>query len=313
MKKILFLSFFIILFPSSLIHANELKIILKVNDNIITNYDIEKEVNYLKSLNKSMDKFDQKKIIETAQNSLIREKIKKDEIEKFYNVDYKKAIISKDLELVVKNFSESLGFNDKIEFENYLLSKKIDILDLKKKFVIEQTWNKLIVDKFLNSLNIDQKGIEKKVDDFIKNNSEQLSFNLSEIIFFEKSKIKNEEKFKEILKSIDKVGFKETAILHSIADSSKFGGEIGWVNQNQISNEIFEFTKKLKEGEFTNPINTAAGIIILKLNKRKTVPINIDREEEINKLIISEKNRKLNEYSVIHYKQLENKSYVKKF
>ena len=313
MKKILFLSFFIILFPSSLIHANELKIILKVNDNIITNYDIEKEVNYLKSLNKSMDKFDQKKIIETAQNSLIREKIKKDEIEKFYNVDYKKAIISKDLELVVKNFSESLGFNDKIEFENYLLSKKIDILDLKKKFVIEQTWNKLIVDKFHNSLNIDQKEIKKKVDDFIKNNSEQLSFNLSEIIFFEKSKIKNEEKFKEILKSIDKVGFKETAILHSIADSSKFGGEIGWVNQNQISNEIFEFTKKLKEGEFTNPINTAAGIIILKLNKRKTVPINIDREEEINKLIISEKNRKLNEYSVIHYKQLENKSYVKKF
>ena len=313
MKKILFLSFFIILFPSSLTHANELKIILKVNDNIITNYDIEKEVNYLKSLNKSMDKFDQKKIIETAQNSLIREKIKKDEIEKFYNVDYKKAIISKDLELVVKNFSESLGFNDKIEFENYLLSKKIDILDLKKKFVIEQTWNKLIVDKFHNSLNIDQKEIEKKVDDFIKNNSEQLSFNLSEIIFFEKNKIKNEEKFKEILKSIDKVGFKETAILHSIADSSKFGGEIGWVNQNQISNEIFEFTKKLKEGEFTNPINTAAGIIILKLNKRKTVPINIDREEEINKLIISEKNRKLNEYSVIHYKQLENKSYVKKF
>jgi peptidyl-prolyl cis-trans isomerase SurA len=313
MKKILFLSFFIILFSNSLTHANELKIILKVNDNIITNYDIEKEVNYLKSLNKSMEKFNQKKIIETAQNSLIREKIKKDEIDKFYNVDYKKVIISKDLEIVVENFSEGLGFNDKIEFENYLLSKKIDILDLKKKFIIEQTWNKLIVDKFLNSLNIDQKGIEKKVDDFIKNNSEQLSFNLSEIIFFEKSKIKNEEKFREILKSIDEVGFKETAILHSIADSSKFGGEIGWVDQNQISNEIFEFTKNLKEGEFTNPINTAAGIIILRLNKRKTVPTNIDREEEINKLITFEKNRKLNEYSVIHYKQLENKSYVKKF
>ena len=147
----------------------------------------------------------------------------------------------------------------------------------------------------------------------MKNNSEQLSFNLSEIIFLEKKKEDNEKKYQEILDSINNIGFKDTAIIHSIADSSKFGGEIGWINQNQISNEIFKFVENLDEGNFTKPINTAAGIILLKLNKKKLVSSSIDRQKEIDKLIIAEKNRKLNEYSIIHFKQLENKSYVKKF
>ncbi len=313
MKKIFYLIFFIVFGFGSVALGNELKIIFKVNDTVITNYDIEKEVNYLKSLNKNMETFDQKKITETAQNSLIREKIKKDEIDKFYSIDYEKAIVSKDLDLVLKNFRINLGFDNDIDFKNYLSNKNIDLTNLKKKFIIEQTWNKLIVDKFLNKLKIDKDEIEKKVDFFIENNSEQLSLNLSEIIFLEKSKIDNEKKYEEILKSIKEIGFKDTAILHSMADSSKFGGEIGWVNQNQISNEIFDYVKDLDEGQFTNPINSAAGILILKLNEKKIVSSNINRDEEINKLTISEKNRKLNEYSVIYYKQLENKSYVKKF
>ena len=147
----------------------------------------------------------------------------------------------------------------------------------------------------------------------MKNNSEQLSFNLSEIIFLEKNKADNERKYQKILDSIKEIGFKDTAIIHSISDSSKFGGEIGWINQNQISTEIFKFVQNLDEGNFTKPINTAAGILLLKLNQKKIVSKNINREEEIDKLIIAEKNRKLNEYSIIHYKQLKNKSYVKKF
>ena len=313
MKKIFYLILFIVFSSNSIAMGNELKIIFKVNDTVITNYDIEKEVNYLKSLNKNMETFDQKKITEIAQNSLIREKIKKDEIDKFYSIDYEKAIVSKDLDLVIKNFRTNLGFETDIAFENYLSNKRIDLSDLKKKFIIEQTWNKLIVDKFLDQLKIDQEEIEKKVDFFMENNSEQLSLNLSEIIFLEKNKTDNEKKYQEILKSIKEVGFRDTAILHSIADSSKFGGEIGWVNQSQISSEIFNYIEDLEEGQFTNPINSAAGILILKLNEKKMVSSNINRGEEINKLIVSEKNRKLNEYSVIHYKQLENKSYVKKF
>ena len=40
---------------------------------------------------------------------------------------------------------------------------------------------------------------------------------------------------------------------------------------------------------------------------------NIDRESELSKIISAEKNRQLNQFSVIHYKKIENKSYVKEF
>ncbi len=313
MKKIIYIILIIFLNSKTIAFGNEIKIIFKVNDTVITNHDIDKEANYLKSLNKSIEAFDQKKIIETAQNSLIREKIKKDEIDKFYKIDYENAVSSKDLESVIKNFRINLGFNTDEEFERYLLNKKIDIFDLKIKFIIEQTWNKLIVDKFFNLIKVDKQEIEKKVDFFMKNNSQQQSYNLSEIIFLEKNKADNEKKYQEILVSINNIGFKDTAIVHSIADSSKFGGEIGWINKNQISDEIFEYVKYLDEGNFTKPINTAAGILLLKLNKKKVVSTSIDRDEEIDKLVRAEKNKKLNEYSIIHFKQLENKSYVKKF
>ena len=61
MKKIFYLVLIIVLNSKSIAFENELKIIFKVNDTIITNYDIEKEANYLKSLNKSIETFDQKK------------------------------------------------------------------------------------------------------------------------------------------------------------------------------------------------------------------------------------------------------------
>ena len=313
MKKIFYLVLIIVLNSKSIAFENELKIIFKVNDTIITNYDIEKEANYLKSLNKSIETFDQKKIIETAQNSLIREKIKKEEIDKLYDVNYENALNSKDLELVLKNFRISLGFNTDEEFENYLLDNKIDIFDLKIKFIIEQTWNKLIVDKFLNLIKVDQKEIEKKVDFFMKNNSEQLTFNLSEIIFLEKDKAAIDKKYNEIISSIKSIGFNDTAVIYSLSESAKLGGGIGWVNQNQISKKIFLAIKDLKIGEFSEPIITAGGIILLNVNAKKNVDTEINKEEEMKRLISFEQNRILNEYSMIYYKEIENKAYVEKF
>ena len=84
--------------------------------------------------------------------------------------------------------------------------------------------------------------------------SEILSFNLSEIIFLEKNRDAIEKKVQEITASIEAIGFKDTAVIHSISDSSKLGGEIGWIDQNQISKKIFLSIKDLEIGEFSNPI-----------------------------------------------------------
>ena len=112
----------------------------------------------------------------------------------------------------------------------------------------------------------------------IKNNLEILSFNLSEIIFLEKNKDAIEKKTQEITTSIKKIGFKDAAVIHSISESSKLGGEIGWINENQMPQKIFLAIKDLEIGEFSKPIITPGGIILLKINNKKSVSVKVDKK-----------------------------------
>ena len=294
-------------------YSNEIKILYKINNSVITSYDVIEEINYLVSLNQNLEQLSEKELFSNAQRSLIREKIKKDEIAKFYEVNYNDAINSKNLDNIIRNFSQNLGFNSEEEFENYLNIKNIDIDELKKKFVIEKLWNTLIFDKYNKMIKIDKAIINNKIEKIIKNNSEIISFNLSEIIFLEKDKNAIEKKYQEIISSIQTVGFRDAAVIHSISESSKIGGEIGWINQNQISNKVFLAIRNLEIGDFSKPVITAGGIILLKINDKKKISAQIDKEKETKKLISYERERLLNEYSMIYYKEVETKSYVEKF
>ena len=294
-------------------NSNEIRIIYKINDNIITNHDINEEINYLISLNQNLKQLNNEQLSYNAQQSLIREKIKKDEIDKFYEIDYPKAINSEKMEIIIENFRQNIGFNSNEEFMIYLENKNIKFDELKKKFVIEQLWNTLIIDKYRNLVNVDSNKINNKLEEIIKNNSEILSFNLSEIIFLEKDKAAIDKKYNEIISSIKSIGFKDTAVIYSMSESAKLGGGIGWVNQNQISKKVFLAIKDLKIGEFSDPIITAGGIILLNVNAKKNVDTEINKEEEMKRLISFEQNRILNEYSMIYYKEIENKAYVEKF
>ena len=294
-------------------HSNEIKILYKINDSIITNYDVFEEVNYLVSLNKSLTQLNKKQLSSTAEKSLIREIIKKDEINKFYEINYKEELESEKINIIIKNFSKKIGFKSIEEFQDYLKIKNINFNDLKKKFIIERFWNQLIFDKYRNLVKIDKNKIENNLEELIKDNSKILSFNLSEIIFLEKNREAINKKSEEIITSIENIGFKDTAVIYSISESSKLGGEIGWINQNQISKKIFLAIKDLKIGEFSKPIIASSGIIFLKVNDKKKVDAQIDKEKEMERLFSFEKDRILNEYSIIYYKEIENRAYVEKF
>ena len=309
--KILIIYFYLISVSFNVI-GTEVKIIYKINDNVITTLDIENESNYLKTLNKNLENLPNKELIETAIQSLIREKIKKDEIERVFEIDYEKAVESNNIKNIIKNLYSNLNFETEKDFFNYLENNNVNEANLKKKFVIEQMWNQLIVNKYNNLIRINEDEINKKVDEIINENKEITNFNLSEIVFLEKNKKDNEKKYLEIKKSIKEIGFEETAILYSISESAKLGGKIGWINENQISNKIANEISKINIGEYSETINTAGGNIILKLNDKKKGKKEINREEEINKLIRFKKNQLFTEYSIIFYKELENKAYVEK-
>ena len=305
--------FFILIFYNQICLSQNLKILYKINESIITSHDVKKEINYLVSLNQNLKSFDNKKMFQRALQSLIREKIKKDEINKFYEIDYENALKSKKLSNIIENFRLSLGFNTDEEFQNYLNKNNIEINDLKIKFIIEQFWNQLIFEKFSSQININKKKIDEKIEKLIQENIELKSFDLSEIVFSEKSEKENSEKLDEIRESIKTIGFKDTALIHSISESAKLGGKIGWVNENQISEKILKELEKINIGEYTETIVTSGGNIVLMINDIKVVNEKIDKTKETKKLISSEKNRILNEYSLIYFKEIENKAYVQKF
>jgi len=311
MRKILI---FIIVLLSSFNHANTsektVKILFKVNDRIISNVDIFNEAKYLKVLNKQLENLNQNKIFVIAKDSLIREIIKKNEIEKFYVVDYESA----NVENLLNQLSVNLGFDNISDFENYLFQNGLKLNEVKKKLIIERTWNRLIYDNFNDKVKINETKILNDLNKLIKNNTYQKSYKISEIVFLEKNKASFEKKYKEIIKDISELGFKQAAIIHSISNTSQAGGEIGWINKNQLSKIIFEEIKNLDNGKFSNPISTAGGSMILQINETKDVLMEeINKDKEFSKMISVEKNRQLTQYSIIHYKKIENISYVKKF
>ena len=135
----------------------------KVNNDLITNYDIIKETKYLKALNKKLETLDQDTIYEIAKNSLIREKIKQYEVEKFYTVNYSSETVN----VYLDNFMEDLNINSLSEFETYLKNFETSIEEIRRKLVIEQTWNKMIFDIYKTRILVNEKKITETLEKLI--------------------------------------------------------------------------------------------------------------------------------------------------
>ena len=279
---------------------SEVFIVAKVNQEIITNIDLNFEKRYLVSLNPNLKKLDQKRITEYAKNSLINEKIKKTEIEKRFKIIPNETILAK----VIGDIYSSIGISSLTEFENYLLQNKVDIKRVKEKISIEIAWNDLIVKTFSNEIEIDQNAISKELEKFDEKEVNNLL--LSEIIFTINDKNELESKYESIKKSINEIGFEETARIYSLSDSKKSGGSLGWIYKNQLSKEIKDELSNIKIGEFTKPIITSGGFLILKLNDIKTENVKIDKNTQLKKMMEFEKERQFTRFSTLYYKRIYN-------
>ncbi len=294
----LLLTVFLILQLFSSVDAlSNVKIKVKINDKIITNIDIQKEAQYLKILNSNLNQLSEDKVLELAKISLINEIIKEKEILKFSGKNLKDNPF---LDEYLKNLYSKLNYKNQNEFENLLNQKETYNFDeIKYKINIELSWNELIYNKFDKLVKIDKKLLLKK----IKNTQSQgqKEYNLLEIVFEKKKDLQLKEQIKQIKSSIIEVGFENTANIYSISESSKFGGNLGWINENSLSREIIENLSSLKEGDLTNVIKISNNFLILKINKIRINKIKVNIEEELKKLVNAERNKQLNQFSRIFF------------
>lgn len=282
----------------------EIFIIAKVNNEIITNLDLEFEKKYLTSLNPNLKKLDLNRLNEYAKNSLINEKIKKIEIEKRFEIITNEQLLNK----VIGDIYKGIGINSLDEFKNYLIQSNVNFERVKRKISIEIAWNDLIVNMFKNQIEIDRDLLKLELEKFPKQKIENVL--LSEIIFTINEKNQLETKYNDIKESINEIGFEDTARIYSLSNSKKNGGNLGWIYRNQLSNEINNALKEINIGDFTKPIITSGGFLVLKLNDIKVENVEIDRDVQLNKMIEFEKNRQLTRYSTLHYKRIYNNAEI---
>ena len=296
--KIIFFIFFLFNIFTSIVQAsNNVFIVMKVNNEIITNININEEYRYLIALNTDLKSLKKEEIFNLAKNSFLREKIKENELKKYFKLNQS----SKYIDQTIKNLYGSLNISSEIEFKKYLSVYNLTIEDVKKKIEIEVLWNELIYKKFHKQIDIDEEKIKKKINE----NKIQKNYLLSEIFFSGENKEKINEKYNLIKKSISEIGFKNTANIYSLTESAKIGGSIGWIGENQLAKKVVNEINKLQVGEFTKPINIPAGVIILKLDGKEDKKISLDFDSEFKKLIEYEKNRQLNQFSAIYFNKLK--------
>ena len=281
--------------------ALENKILFKIDNEIITTIDIYEEIKFLKVFNPEINSLSDVELFEISKNRLIKDKIKKIEIMKFVRelkVDDKFL-----LKLVEKKYSR-LNINSIKNFEKYLKKENLNIEIVKEKFIIELMWNDLIYQKFSKKVVIDKERIKNE----ISQNSQkkfQKEYLISEIVFDVANKDEFNNKYQKILLDIEKVGFKKTALIHSNSDTATNGGLIGWVKEVNLNKRLKKVISELKPGQFSKPVRTSSGFIIIKIDEEKEYISKFNLADKIDEIIRFKTNEQLNQFSNMYLNKLK--------
>ena len=307
MQKILILFSIIILSYVNFVKANEIKILYKLENEIITNQDIIDELNYLISLNNNLTSLEKNKLNEIAVSSVIKEKIKYLELKKYFKINENTKEVD---DIVLKELNKRLRINELENIKKHFSSYNLSLNQVKFKIRVELFWNKLIYDRYINKISINKKELRNKVLNNFKNKELIDEYFLKEILFNLEENENLEEKYTDIKNTIKSTGFENAANIYSVSNTSKFGGEIGWVNKLQLSKKITNQLDKIEIGGLTNYIPAGNNYLIIKLDNKRKIKSKIDLDNEIEILIQKETDRQLNQYSINFFNKLKKNIFI---
>ena len=280
--------------------ALENKIILKINNDIITSIDVLNEMSYLKFFNNSLTELKDEEIYKIAVQSIIKFKIKKNEINK--QVKNTSNINEEYLNLLIENRYKQLGFKNLSNFKEKLDYQNIDFEYFKDKLLIDIIWNEIIFIKYKDKLLINEDQLRKKLEN--QKNYEK-KYKLLEIVYQIKNTSEADKIYASIIEDINELGFENAALKHSVSSTASNGGNLGWVDERILNKDILETLNEISINSISQPIRISGGFLILKKEEEKIVESKINIEEELSKLINYEKNEQLNNFSNLYYNKVK--------
>ena len=278
----------------------------KIENEIITNYDIKQEINYLTAFNNKLKNLPKKKITAIATNSIIQEKIKLIHLINIFNVDEENDELNK---LLLENLYNNLKLNKYEELKSYLKSHSLNIEEVLYKLKLEFLWNEFIYKNYAKKVNIDKKKLKLKIKKDLNNKMTIDEYYLREILFKLEDNEKFEDKYKKILELIEKDGFENAANIFSISNTSKKGGDLGWIKKTQLNDKLANKIEELNLKQITNPIKVGNGFLLIKLENKRILKEKINLDKELINLVNKETDRQLNQYSIIFFNKLKKKYY----
>ena len=296
--KIVFSIFIYFIFFTNLTLALENKILIKVNNEIITTVDLLNEIKYLNSINNNFKDFKKEEIYMISKKSLIREKIKEIEL-----LNYFKEIKIKDelFNNLINDHIKRLKFSSLAEFKNHLKNNDVKFEVIKKKITVEILWNRLIFNKFSKNVKIDREQIKTELN----NSNIKKELLLSEILFTVENNENLVDKYKLIVKNINEKNFDKAASIYSISDTSKNSGKLGWIPMLALNETIKKELLNIKIGNFTKPIVVPGGFLIIKINDARKTEDKIDIKKEVESVVEKKTNEQLNQFSVIYFNKIK--------
>ena len=302
-SKFFFYLLIVIYFCTNQVISLENKIILKVNNKIITTFDVKQEEKYLIVLNQNLEKIDQNRLKILAIDSITKEKIKEIELVKYYQIE--NALNEKNLNRIIKNLYQTIGFKSEEEFTDFLKTQNLKFKSVKRKLAIEMLWNNLIFEKFNSRVVIDELELKSLLDKEINNLSQSKEMFLSEILIKNSKELKLDKVYLEILKSIKTVGFPATANIFSISNTAKIGGKVGWIKETSLSKQILNSIINLEKGQISKPIKINENFLILTVDDIKISKQKIDKNDILKNKISFKRNQQLERFSLAYFNRIK--------
>ena len=279
-----------------------------VGNKAITKSDIINEIKIILILNnKRYSEEESKQLRQMAIKSLIKKNIKQIEIERNDFLQFNQQDINKEILRLANNVNLDVD-----TLQNILASNELDFSMIENQIKIELLWNSLIFQLYKNRLSINLDEINEQLK-LIENKKEIEEYLISEIVIESVDKDKLESVIKELKNKIKIEGFESVAMNLSISDSAARNGDLGWINENQISKKLHTVITNTPIGKISEPILLRDGILIFEVRNKRKVKRNINLEEIKNELVNSEKTRILNMHSSSHYNNLRRSISIKFF
>jgi len=289
--KISSLVFFLYLISYEYIaHAIETNnIVVKIDNELITKFDIKnKIITTLVLADKEINQENIDNLKRRALEDLIRNRLKKIELKK-YNLKRDNNRINAYLNKISSNNINQL----KLLFDK----NNLDFQSFEDEVDTEIKWRNLIYKKYSKKIEINPEDINQEIKKIIKDQTNIIKFDLSEIEIFANNDGKDDDRINQILDEIKISSFEDAVIKFSISSTANNKGRLGWVNSNSLTKDLLENLNTINIGEISKPIKKQDKIIFLKLNDKKVSSFS---QKNVDKLKIELIEQKKNDLFILY-------------